>query len=194
MTGTDQPAARGRLARLARSAVVLPAVLLLGAALLWLPFHTAREQDRWAVELRERGRPAQAYVYDVRTERSRTTAYVRYQLDGVSHEQEIACMQVCPAWRSTVPIRVSRTDPGDFVTDYGQLSGHRGRVQGVLGAVGFVLLAVPLVGLAVVGGGRLKDAATARLRGGSRPRPRATDPVPMPRSKRKHARGRRPND
>ncbi|WP_157745063.1 hypothetical protein [Micromonospora coxensis] len=194
MTGTDQSAARGRLARLARPAVILPVVLLLGAALFSVPFQTRRDQDRWAVELRERGRPAQAYVYDVRTERSRTTVYVRYALDSVTHEQEIACVQVCPAWRSTVPIRVSRTDPGDFVTDYGQLSGHRGRVQGVLGAVGFVLLAVPLVGLAVIGGGRLKDALTARLRGGSRPRPRAVGPVSMPRSKRKHARGRRPND
>ncbi|MGB2567635.1 hypothetical protein ACPFP2_04160 [Micromonospora citrea] len=194
MTRTEESAARGRLARLARPAVVLPTVLLLGAVLLWLPFQTSREQDRWAVELRERGRPAQAYVYDVQTRRSRTTAYVRYELDGVTHEQEVACMEVCPAWRSTVPIWVSRTDPGNFVTDYGQLSGHRGRIQAVLGAVGFVLLAVPLVGLLVVGGGRLKDRLTARPYGGSRPRPRSVGPVSMPRSKRKHARGGRPND
>jgi hypothetical protein len=40
---------------------------------------------------------------------------------------------------------VNPADPGDFVTDFGKLSGHRGRVQAALGALGFgvLVLTVP---------------------------------------------------
>ncbi|MEV0805341.1 hypothetical protein [Micromonospora sp. NPDC050200] len=191
MTHTEQSGSPGRLARLGRrlnhAAVILPALLITGAALLYVPFHTGYEQDRWAEELRERGRPAQAYVYDVQTKNRGTTMFFRYELDGVTHEQEVACMEVCLPWRSTTPIWVSRTDPSDFVTDFGQLSGHRGRFQGGVGAVGFVILAFPLVGLVVMGWGRLTD----RLR--RRPQPRVVSResrVSMPRSKRKRSSNR----
>ncbi|WP_433494800.1 DUF3592 domain-containing protein [Micromonospora sp. CA-248089] len=117
-----------------------------GGVLLWLPFHTQSALDDWGVTLRERGTPAQALVVDQVTKSggnrssSSRTMYFRYVVDGRTHSQEVPCFEVCRATGTEVPIWVNPADPGDFVTDYGQLSGHRGRVQGVLGAVGLVAL------------------------------------------------------
>ncbi|MEU7757416.1 MULTISPECIES: DUF3592 domain-containing protein [Micromonospora] len=122
-----------------------------GAALLWLPFHTQSALDDWAVTLRERGTPARATVVDQVTESggnkgsSSSTMYFSYVVDGRTHAQEVACFEVCRAAGTEVPIWVNPADPGDFVTDFGQLSGHRGRVQGVLGAVGLAALGTGVV-------------------------------------------------
>ncbi|MGV9763562.1 DUF3592 domain-containing protein [Micromonospora tulbaghiae] len=122
-----------------------------GGALLWLPFHTQRALDDWGVTLRERGTPARAVVVDQVTESggnrssSSSTMYFRYVVDGRTHSQEVPCFEVCRAAGTEVPIWVNPADPGDFVTDFGQLSGHRGRVQGVLGAVGLVALGTGVV-------------------------------------------------
>ena len=71
--------------------------------------------------------------------------YFSYEVDGRTHAQEVACFEVCRAAGAEVPIWVNPADPGDFVTDFGQLSGHRGRVQGVLGVVGLAVLGVGVV-------------------------------------------------
>ena len=131
----------------------LACVLLVvgGGALLWLPFHTQMELDDWAVTLRERGTPARAVVVDQVTESggnrspSSSTMYFSYEVDGRTHAQEVACFEVCRAAGAEVSIWVNPADPGDFVTDFGQLSGHRGRVQGVLGVVGLAVLGVGVV-------------------------------------------------
>ncbi|MFJ6150540.1 DUF3592 domain-containing protein [Micromonospora profundi] len=128
-------------------------LVVAGGALLWLPFHTQFELDDWAAELRTRGVPARAVVDDRVTkeggnrESPSTTMYFRYDLSGRTYEQEVGCVEVCRSAGDEVSIWVNPADPGDFVTDFGQLSGHRGRVQGVLGAVGFgiLVLAVPLL-------------------------------------------------
>lgn len=109
--------------------------------------------DDWKAELRSQGARTQAVVHDRVTKdggnRSSpsTTMYFRYEVAGRTHQTEVGCVEVCRVRGETVTIWVNRADPGDFVTDFDQLSGHRGRVQGVLGAVGFGLLvvAVPLV-------------------------------------------------
>ncbi|GGN71757.1 hypothetical protein GCM10010112_39360 [Actinoplanes lobatus] len=117
-----------------------------GAALAWLPLHTQSELDDWAAELWTTGTPATATVRDRITREGGnrssddTTMYVRYELDGRLHEAEVACFEVCLPVGATVPIRVSAADPADFVTDFGQLSGHRGETQGVLGVIGLFLL------------------------------------------------------
>ncbi|GAB3949647.1 hypothetical protein GCM10027614_48780 [Micromonospora vulcania] len=131
--------------------VTLGCVLLVvaGGALLWLPFHTQTALDDWGTELRVRGLPARAVVYDQVTKRggSSQTMYFRYEVSGRTYEQEVACVEVCRSAGDQVPIWVNRADPTDFVTDFGQLSGHRGRFQGVLGAAGFavLVLAIPLL-------------------------------------------------
>lgn len=122
-----------------------------GAALLWLPFHTQTALDDWGVTLRERGTPARATVVDQVTESggnrgsSSSTMYFSYVVDGRTHSREVPCFEVCRAAGTEVPIWVNPADPGDFVTDFGQLSGHRGRVQGVLGVVGLVALGTGVV-------------------------------------------------
>ncbi|MFG1718154.1 DUF3592 domain-containing protein [Micromonospora chalcea] len=156
----------------------LACVLLVagGGALLWLPFHTQTELDDWAVTLRERGTPARAVVVDQVTKSggnrssSSRTMYFSYELDGRTHAQEVACFEVCRAAGAEVPIWVNPADPGDFVTDFGQLSGHRGRVQGVLG----------VVGLAVLGVGVVLTLSRIRRRRANRPRrdrPRRVEPA-----------------
>ncbi len=133
--------------------LVLASALLAvaGAALLWLPFHTQTALDDWGVTLRERGTPARATVVDQVTESggnrssSSRTMYFSYVVDGRTHSQEVPCFEVCRAAGTEVPIWVNPADPGDFVTDFGQLSGHRGRVQGVLGVVGLAALGTGVV-------------------------------------------------
>ncbi|MBF5028713.1 MULTISPECIES: DUF3592 domain-containing protein [unclassified Micromonospora] len=122
-----------------------------GATLLWLPFHTQSALDDWGVTLRERGTPARATVVDQVTESggnkgsSSSTMYFSYVVEGRTHAQEVPCFEVCRAAGAEVPIWVNPADPGDFVTDFGQLSGHRGRVQGVLGVVGLAALGAGVV-------------------------------------------------
>ncbi|MFG3420245.1 DUF3592 domain-containing protein [Micromonospora sp. NPDC049460] len=123
-------------------------LLVVGGALLWLPFHTQYALDDWKTDLRAQGVPARALVYDRVSKRggTSTTMHVRYELSGRTYTREVACFEVCRSIGDEVPIWVNRRDPSDFVTDFDQLSGHRGRVQGGLGAVGFGILvvAVPL--------------------------------------------------
>ncbi|MGC5020384.1 DUF3592 domain-containing protein [Micromonospora sp. DT47] len=194
MTDEERPPVRRRLAwlgrRLARRAVLYPTFLLLGAALLYVPVDNELRLDRWRDELREHGQPTQAVVYDQVTKPggnktgASSTMYFRYDLDGVTHEQEVACFEVCLPPGTTASIWVSRTDPGDFVTDFDQLSGHRGRIQGVVGAVGFGVLALTVGALVTECLGWWQE----RRR---RPRPRALHPVSLPRSKHKSGGGRR---
>ncbi|MEU1966700.1 DUF3592 domain-containing protein [Micromonospora sediminicola] len=121
-------------------------LLVAGGALLWLPIHTQNELDDWQAELRIHGVPKRALVHDQVTKRGGTskTMYFRYEVDGRTYEREVACVEVCRSIGDEVPIWVNRVDPGDFVTDFGQLSGHRGRLQGGLGAAGFMLLVVAI--------------------------------------------------
>ncbi|MDW3845451.1 DUF3592 domain-containing protein [Micromonospora sp. BRA006-A] len=158
-----------------------------GAALLWLPFHTQSALDDWAVTLRERGTPARATVVDQVTESggnrssSSSTMYFSYVVEGRTHAQEVPCFEVCRAAGTEVPIWVNPADPGDFVTDFGQLSGHRGRVQGVLGVVGLVALGTGVV-LTL---SRIRRAArpghdrAARPRKDRAVRPRRMAPAPV---------------
>ncbi|MEV5769004.1 DUF3592 domain-containing protein [Micromonospora sp. NPDC052213] len=123
-------------------------LLVVGGALLWLPFHTQYALDDWKTDLRAQGVPARALVHDRVSKRggTSTTMHVRYELSGRTYTREVACFEVCRSVGDEMRIWVNRGDPGDFVTDFDQLSGHRGRVQGGLGAVGFGILvvAVPL--------------------------------------------------
>ncbi len=122
-------------------AIAWSALLVIGAALLYLPYKTQRELDRWRVELRERGHPAQAHVYYYeekrRGRRLSQAMFVTYDIRGRSHQQEVPCYSACLSAGQAMSIFVNPDDPSDFVTEYRELSGNRGRVQGVLGAVGF---------------------------------------------------------
>jgi len=159
-----------------------------GGALLWLPFHTQMALDDWGVTLRERGTPAQATVVDQVTKSggnrssSSRTMYFSYAVDGRTHSQEVPCFEVCRAAGTEVPIWVNPADPNDFVTDFGQLSGHRGRVQGVLGVVGLFALGAGVV-LTL---SRIRRAARPGDRAGRashdaarRDRPRRVAPTPV---------------
>jgi hypothetical protein len=119
-----------------------------GLLMLWLPYQTFLDENAWADRLRAEGVPARAVVHDlVRKARNSNTMHVRYEVADVLYRAEVACRQVCHPAGTPVQIWVSPDDPGDFVTDFGTLSGHRGRFQGVVGAAGFVL-AVSMTGLA----------------------------------------------
>jgi hypothetical protein len=121
-------------------------MVVLGGTLLWLPLHTHLELDDWGAELKVTGVRAEAVVYDRVTEEggnresSSTTMYLRYAVGGRAHRAEVGCVQVCLSPGDQVSIWVNPADPGDFVTDFGKLSGHRGRLQGGLGVVGIVVL------------------------------------------------------
>jgi hypothetical protein len=121
-------------------------MVVLGGTLLWLPLHTHLELEDWGAELKTTGVPAQAVVYDRVTEKggnresSSTTMYLRYAVGGRAHRAEVGCVQVCLPPGDQVQIWVNPADPGDFVTDFDMLSGHRGRLQGGLGVVGIVVL------------------------------------------------------
>ncbi|MEH1164871.1 DUF3592 domain-containing protein [Micromonospora sp. CPCC 205539] len=128
--------------------VTLGCVLLMvaGGLLLWLPIHTQLALDDWETELRAGGLPARAVVYDQVTDaRSKSTMYFRYEVSGRTYEQEVPCVEVCRPAGDDVSIWVNRADPKDFVTDFGELSGHRGRFQGLLGAGGFVVLVAAIL-------------------------------------------------
>jgi hypothetical protein len=122
-------------------------LLLAAAALVYLPFKTGLEVEEWGKELRRTGVPAQGYVYDRITRDSRTTMYFRYQAGGVTYEQEVGCKGVCLEPGATPRIWYNQDDPLDFVTDFGETSGHRGRFQGVMGAGGFVLFVFAVFGI-----------------------------------------------
>ncbi|MET8147354.1 DUF3592 domain-containing protein [Actinoplanes sp. NPDC049668] len=149
-------------------------LVVAGSALLWLPFHTQLALDDWAAELRATGVPARALVHDrVRKEGGNraspsTTMYFRYELAGRAYEREVGCVEVCRPVGDEVSIWVNPADPGDFVTDFDQLSGHRGRTQGGLGVAGFVLLvlAVPPL-LSRIPSARRRRSAARVDRGGA---------------------------
>ncbi|WP_127508227.1 hypothetical protein [Actinoplanes solisilvae] len=113
--------------------------VLAGAALMYLPIHTHQDLRDWAVELRRTGVPTQAYVFDQITVDGGTTMYLRFETDGVIHEDAFDCESVCVNDGATTPIWYNAADPGDFVTGFGRLSGDRGRIQGILGVAGFFL-------------------------------------------------------
>jgi hypothetical protein len=114
--------------------------LVTGAALMYLPVHTQFELGDWERELRRTGIPAQGYVFDQTvSDRGSRTMYFRYQADGVTHEEEVDCDQVCLPAGATSELWYNPADPLDFVTDFGELSGERGLPQAVLGVIGLVL-------------------------------------------------------
>ncbi|SCF34499.1 DUF3592 domain-containing protein [Micromonospora saelicesensis] len=112
--------------------------LAVGLAMMWLPFKTFQDNDAWGRRLRVDGVPAQAVV-DELVHKRRNTMHLRYESAGGQRQAEVGCWEVCLPADSAVQIWVNPKDPGDFVTDFGVLSGHRGRPQGVVGAAGLVL-------------------------------------------------------
>lgn len=112
--------------------------LLVGMVMMWLPFKTFQDNDAWESRLRVHGVPAQAVV-DELVHKRRNTMHVRYEFGGAQRQAEVGCWEVCLPAGSAVPIWVNPNDPGDLVTDFGILSGHRGRLQGVVGAAGLTL-------------------------------------------------------
>ena len=115
--------------------------LLVGMVMMWLPFKTFQDNDAWESRLRVDGVPAQAVV-DELVHKRRNTMHVRYEFGGAQRQAEVGCWEVCLPAGSAVPIWVNPNDPGDLVTDFGILSGHRGRLQGVVGAAGLTLSGV----------------------------------------------------
>ncbi|MFI6782646.1 DUF3592 domain-containing protein [Micromonospora sp. NPDC050276] len=112
--------------------------LAVGLVMMWLPFKTAQDNDTWGRRLRVDGVPAQAAV-DELVHKRRNTMHLRYEFAGAHRQAEVGCWEVCLPAGSAVRIWVNPNDPGDFITDFGILSGHRGRLQGVVGAAGLVL-------------------------------------------------------
>ncbi|MCG5435100.1 DUF3592 domain-containing protein [Micromonospora foliorum] len=126
--------------------------LAVGLVMMWLPFKTFQDNDAWGRQLRVHGVPAQAVVDElVHKRRNSNTMHLRYELSGAQHQAEVGCWEVCLPSGSAVQIWVNPNDPGDFVTDFDMLSGHRGRLQGVVGAAGLVLSG--LMAVAVIGRG-----------------------------------------
>ncbi|WP_430497833.1 DUF3592 domain-containing protein [Micromonospora trifolii] len=114
--------------------------LAVGMVMLWLPFKTFQDNDAWESRLRVEGVPAQAVIDEVvHKQRNSNTMHLRYEVAGAQRQAEVGCWEVCLAAGSAVRIWVNPNDPEDFVTDFGELSGHRGRLQGVVGAAGLVL-------------------------------------------------------
>jgi hypothetical protein len=111
---------------------------LVGMVMMWLPFKTFQDNDAWGRRLRVDGVPAQAVVDELAHKR-RSTMHLHYEFAGAQRQAEVGCWEVCLSAGSAVRIWVNPNDPGDFVTDFGILSGHRGRLQGVVGAAGLVL-------------------------------------------------------
>ncbi|MBG6069707.1 DUF3592 domain-containing protein [Micromonospora ureilytica] len=112
--------------------------LAVGLVMMWLPFKTSQDNDAWGRRLRVDGVPAQAVV-DELVHKRRNTMHLRYEFAGAQRQAEVGCWEVCLPAGSAVRIWVNPNDPGDFVTDFDILSGHRGRLQGVVGAAGLVL-------------------------------------------------------
>lgn len=124
--------------------------ILAGLALIWWPYSTQRNLDEWAVQLRQQGTPAEAVIYDQVTKSggnrspNSETMHVRYDFADQTRVGEVGCWDVC--WPAGTPVRiwVNPADPGDFVAEFGTLSGNRGRIQGGFGAAGFVLTVVSI--------------------------------------------------
>ncbi|MGC4837185.1 hypothetical protein ACLQ3D_22060 [Micromonospora vinacea] len=112
--------------------------LAVGLVMTWLPFKTFQDNDAWGRHLRVDGVPAQAVVEEL-VHKRRNTMHLRYEFAGTQRQAEVGCWEVCLPAGSAVRIWVNPNDPGDFITDFGILSGHRGRLQGVVGAAGLVL-------------------------------------------------------
>ncbi|MDG9678653.1 DUF3592 domain-containing protein [Micromonospora sp. DH14] len=112
--------------------------LVVGLVMMRLPFKTSQDNDAWANRLRVDGVSAQAVV-DELVHKRRNTMHLRYEFGGAQRQAEVGCWEVCRPAGSAVRIWVNPNDPGDFVTEFGILSGHRGRPQGVVGAAGLVL-------------------------------------------------------
>ncbi len=114
--------------------------MVLGLVMMWLPVKTFRDNDAWEDRLRAEGVPVQGVIDElVHKRRNSNTMHLRYELAGAERRAEVGCWEACYPAGTSVRIWVNPNDPGDFVTEFGTLSGHRGRVQGVIGAAGLVL-------------------------------------------------------
>ncbi|MGR6320325.1 DUF3592 domain-containing protein [Micromonospora soli] len=114
--------------------------ILVGLGMMWLPYKTWNDNDAWEDRLRAEGVPVQGVVDElVHKRRNSDTMHLRYEWARVERRAEVGCWEACLPAGTPVRIWVSPDDPGDFVTEFGTLSGHRGRVQGVIGAAGLVL-------------------------------------------------------
>lgn len=134
----------------------LVGAFLVGVALFSLLPLQGRHHDRWERELREVGTPMSLTVSEReiygRKNKSQTMIF-RYEVDGRAVQAEIPCLEVCLRAGLSIAVWVNPADPTDFVTDYGQLSGHRTRsVQGfaVAGAL-MIMLSM------VIGGSRWRE-------------------------------------
>ncbi|WP_250030240.1 cyclic-phosphate processing receiver domain-containing protein [Paractinoplanes maris] len=114
---------------------------VVGAALVFLPIDTYFDLEDWERELRRTGVPAPAYVFEHPVDRGSRSMLLRYQAEGVTHQAEITCYEVCLPVGATPRIWYNAADPLDFVTDFGELSGERGSPQGLLGLAGLLLFA-----------------------------------------------------
>lgn len=114
--------------------------IMVGLVMIWLPFKTGNDNDAWEDRLRADGVPVQAVIDEfVHKGRNSDTMHLRYELAGAERRAEVGCWEACLPAGTQVRIWVNPEDAGDFVTEFGTLSGHRGRVQGVIGAAGLVL-------------------------------------------------------
>lgn len=115
--------------------------LLAGLVMMWLPFKTYQDNEAWAERLRVDGTHVQGVVYKfVHKGRNSDTMHLRYEWAGAERRAEVPCGSVCHTKAGTaVGIWVNPDDPGDFVTDFGTLSGHRGQPQAGIGFAGLVL-------------------------------------------------------
>ncbi|WBB65207.1 DUF3592 domain-containing protein [Micromonospora sp. WMMD812] len=114
--------------------------ILVGLVMMWLPVKTGNDNDAWEDRLRADGVPVQAVIDElIHKGRKSDTMHLRYEFGGAERRAEVGCWEVCLPAGTPVRIWVDPEDPGDFVTDFGTLSGHRGRVQGVIGAAGLIL-------------------------------------------------------
>ncbi|WP_433788525.1 DUF3592 domain-containing protein [Actinoplanes sp. CA-252034] len=135
--------------------------IVAGLVLIAVPFKTSLDNDAWGDRLRTEGVQVQAVVFETEYgPRNSRTMHLGYDVADVRHRAEVACRQVCHPAGTAVRIWVSPHDPGDFVTDFGVLSGHRGRLQGGIGMAGLVLF----VAMVILVGSRLADRRRERRR------------------------------
>ena len=114
--------------------------IVAGLVMMWLPYKTFHDNNAWEDRLRAEGVPVQGVIDElVHKGRNSNTMHLRYELAGAERRAEVGCWEACHPAGTRVRIWVNPDDPGDFVTEFGTLSGHRGRVQGVIGAAGLVL-------------------------------------------------------
>jgi hypothetical protein len=114
--------------------------IVAGLVMMWLPYKTFHDNDAWEDRLRAEGVPVQGVIDElVHKGRNSNTMHLRYELAGAELWAEVGCWEACHPADTPVRIWVNPDDPGDFVTEFGTLSGHRGRVQGGIGMAGLVL-------------------------------------------------------